>query len=149
MLGSGLKALIVFTCLALLAGIGYLVYRASQPTIEDAVREVMGLHDDPAVQVALMKDDLWNLVTAQEMVYADLGRYTINMRTASAAIASLGEILPSPGVQITIERAGRDGHSARASFVGSKQECVIYIGPDSRYRLPPARVEGAVACHES
>ena len=148
-MSSGLRALIVFTCLALLAGIGYLVYRASQPTIEDAVREVMGLHDDPAVQVAFMKNDLRNLVVAQERVYADAGRYTTNIRMASSAIALLGTILPSPGVQITIERAGRDGYSARATFVGSEQECVLYMGLDSRYRLPPAEVEGAVACRES
>jgi hypothetical protein len=146
-MGSGLKALIVFTCLTLIAGIGYLVYRASQPTIEDAVRDVVESQYDPAVLDSMMKGDLQNFTVAQEAFFAESRRYTTNLDWLSAEMARYhGRIFPSPGVKIWIERAGYVGYLARATHPGSKKECVIYLGPDSVYGLPPARAQGVPAC---
>jgi hypothetical protein len=153
-MGSGLKALIVFTCLTLIAGIGYLVYRASQPTIEDAVREVVEQQLDP---VSMMKTDLDNLRWAQEAYFLtakngccgysdDLSQLRTKLDPDAMTGGRLAATpwVPSPGVQITILRAGDKGWSARATHAGSKEVCVIYIGLG--YDLPGAKVEGIPYC---
>ena len=86
---------------------------------------------------AAMKSDLRNLVTAQEVYFADNFAY--------ATLEALGSMFwPSTGVTIEINDATATGWSAMASHGSSMKVCYIFIGDAE----PPIEglQEGAPVC---
>lgn len=107
-----LKAAVVLGTLAVL-GIGYLVYRASQPTVEDALREAATLEE---ARVAV-RVELATLSTAQENFRGQHGHYA----------ASLDSVLPwhkSLDVKLEILHADRNTWTARGIHPQWGIECV-------------------------
>jgi type IV pilus assembly protein PilA len=91
--------------------------------------------------VASMKSDLRNLAAAEEAYWIE------NRVYYGGAIPNLAVIQfqPSPGVLVTMVTATDAGWSARATAVPlTLSQCVIFYG--STAPLPPAAVDGAVAC---
>ena len=103
-------------------------------------------YKQPTAQIAAMKADLRTLVVVEEGVFADQRRYTTSLQPLIREAGFVGMIFPSPGIQITVTEAGADGFSARATFSESGRECVIFEGPASRYKLPPAEIEAVPVC---
>lgn len=71
--------------------------------------------------VASMQSDLRNLVTAQEMYFAEHGRY-------SGQVTELANFRPTTGVTIDVTNAGLQGWYAVASHTASTSSCAIYVG---------------------
>jgi hypothetical protein len=69
--------------------------------------------------IAAMKADLRNLVTAEESYFADHVTYTTNLGSGFQA---------SAGVTVTVNRATGTGWSASASHNGTSKTCQIYVG---------------------
>lgn len=89
---------------------------------------------DEASFVAAMKSDLRNLVTAEEVFFADSVSYTANV--------SHLPYRPSPGNTVRITLTG-DGWTAIMTNPGTAVTCVIYVGSTPR---APAVKEGLPAC---
>jgi prepilin-type N-terminal cleavage/methylation domain-containing protein len=87
-------------------------------------------------QVAAMKADLRNLVTAEENYFADSQKYTTNLGSSFAV--SGGSDMP------TITVTG-DGWTASITSPSSTQVCAVFVGSTS---LAPATKEGAPACEK-
>jgi hypothetical protein len=79
-----------------------------------------------------MKNDLRNLVGAQEKASADSGRFTANPA-----------ITVSPGIRRPEITLTRDGWSASVSAFVTTRVCTVYIGETP---LPPARNEAQPMC---
>jgi prepilin-type N-terminal cleavage/methylation domain-containing protein len=92
-------------------------------------------------QVAKMRGDLRNLVTAQEAYSSDFLTYY-----GGAVPNPVLTYNPSPGVNITIVQSAAAGFSATAtSPTAPGRTCAIFVG--SVPAVAPATVEGAVACN--
>ena len=90
--------------------------------------------------VTTMRSDLRNLAGVQE------NYWILNRLYYGAVIPDPAfPFLPSAGITITIVSATAAGWSARATAPGlTAQQCVIFYGTIAA--LPPATVDGAVAC---
>jgi type IV pilus assembly protein PilA len=71
--------------------------------------------------VTTMQSDLRNLATAEEMYFAEHGRYAAN-------VTDLANFRISSGVRIDISNAGLQGWYAVASHSASSSTCAIYVG---------------------
>lgn len=92
-------------------------------------------------QVAKMKGDLRNLVTAQEAYIADYLTYY-----GGAVPSAVLTYDPSLGVAITIAQATSSGFSATATSTAAPgRTCAIFIGGVPP--VAPASVEGQIACN--
>src|SRR5438093_1103341 len=85
-------------------------------------------------QVATMKSDLRNLVTAEENYFADSQKYSTDL--GGSYVVSRGNRLPT----ITLTR---DGWSASITSPSSAQICAVFVGSTP---LAPASKEGAPTC---
>ena len=100
--------------------------------------------------VASMKSDLRNLVTAQEGFFSDNQDYAGgHAATQTNGVGGAGVVAFGPSanntVTITVVSATSAGWSAQASAPSrTAQTCVIYYG--NAPPIPPATVDGAVAC---
>jgi type IV pilus assembly protein PilA len=90
--------------------------------------------------VTTMRSDLRNLAGVQENYWVQ------NRLYYGAAVPDPAfPFEPTDGVTVTIVSASAAGWSARARAPGlTTQECVIFYGTTAP--LPPATVDGAVAC---
>ena len=91
--------------------------------------------------VTAMRSDLRNLAGVQETYWVQNANYY------GGVIPNLANLAyrPSQGVTITVVSATSAGWSAQASAPSrTAQTCVIYYGDAPP--LPPATVDGAVAC---
>jgi type IV pilus assembly protein PilA len=87
--------------------------------------------------LAAMKSDLRNLVTAEEGYFYDNAVYT--------SVLSTMTFNTSPGVVLTVVSATSSGFSAQATHPASfPLTCAIFIGNASV--LAPATVEGLIGC---
>jgi hypothetical protein len=87
--------------------------------------------------VAAMKSDLRNLVTAEEVFFADSVRYTTKIgRGGLTFSATAGNELPN----ITLTA---DGWFATIRNANTQTRCMIFIGSTAS---PPARKEGVPVC---
>jgi type IV pilus assembly protein PilA len=87
--------------------------------------------------LAAMKSDLRNLVTAEEGYFYDNAVYT--------SVLSSMTFNTSPGVVLTVVSATSSGFSAQATHPASfPLTCAIFVGNASA--LPPATVEGLIGC---
>ncbi|HKG91257.1 MAG TPA: prepilin-type N-terminal cleavage/methylation domain-containing protein [Gemmatimonadaceae bacterium] len=89
--------------------------------------------------VASMQSDLRNLVTAQEMYFAEHGRYT-------AQVGDLQNFRPTSGVTIDVTSASLQGWYAVASHSASTASCAIYVGGGSRPDAADSGGEGVPSC---
>jgi type IV pilus assembly protein PilA len=88
-----------------------------------------------------MRSDLRNLAGTQETYWTDNSTYYGGVIPDPAF-----NFRPSPSVSITVVSATASGWSARATAPGlSTQTCVIFYGV-AVPPIPPATVDGAVAC---
>lgn len=87
--------------------------------------------------IAQMKSDLRNLATAEEAFFYDSSKYTTNF-------ALMNNYEPSVGVTVTVAEATAQGWSASASSANTYHICALFSG--SATPVPPATVEGQVAC---
>jgi type IV pilus assembly protein PilA len=85
-------------------------------------------------QVAAMKTDLRNLVTVEEVYFADSLVYTT---------APWSRYAVSAGNETPLITLTADGWRASITSTNTTQTCVVYIGSTS---LAPANKEGAPAC---
>ena len=91
--------------------------------------------------VTAMRSDLRNLASVQETYWVQNSSYYGGLIPNIATFA----YQPSQGVSITVVSATPAGWSAQASAPGrTAQTCVIYYG--AAPPLPPATIDGAVAC---
>lgn len=97
-----IKAGVVFLALAVI-GIGFLVYEASQPTIDDAFREAA--ETQFGEDATTVKADLALLSTAQEEFREKNGRF-------ARSVDEFEYFFSSDGVEITILRADSSGWKA-------------------------------------
>ena len=89
---------------------------------------------------AVMKSNLRNLVTAEEVFFADSFKYTADLKT----IGSFFRLSPGVvGLQITLTR---DGWTGSVGHEGTATVCMIFVGSTP---LPPATQEGKPGCRES
>ena len=91
--------------------------------------------------VTAMRSDLRNLAGVQETYWVQNANYS------GGVIPNLANLAyrPSQGVTITVVSATSAGWSAQASAPSrTAQTCVIYYG--NAPPIPPATVDGAVAC---
>lgn len=87
--------------------------------------------------LAAMKSDLRNLVTAEESYFYDNAIYTPTLATLS--------FNTSPGVVLSVVSATSSGFSATATHPQSfPLTCAIFVG--NTPPLPPAAVEGLIGC---
>ena len=87
--------------------------------------------------VASIRSDLHNLVTAEETYYNEHQTY--------AATAALLGASTSPGVQLTIVEATAGGWSAKATHpAASPLTCAVFYGGATP--LAPATTEGVIHC---
>jgi type IV pilus assembly protein PilA len=89
--------------------------------------------------VASLKSDLRNLAGSQEGYWVENRTYYLGPIPDPAFTFHA-----SAGVTITIVSASDAGWSASASAPGAPQSCVIFYG--NAPALPPATIDGAVAC---
>jgi hypothetical protein len=94
--------------------------------------------------VAAMKSDLRNVVTAQEMYFADSARYTDDL--------SVLRFTPSTGVTVRIFAASDSSWFAQSGHRNLHGTCAIYVGavvprPLAEVRSPGA--EGEPYCSEA
>ena len=91
--------------------------------------------------VTAMRSDLRNLASVQESHWSAGNTYYSGVIPNLAAF----QYQPSPGVTVTVVTGTPAGWSAQASAPGrTAQTCVIYYGDAPP--IPPATVDGAVAC---
>jgi len=90
-------------------------------------------------QIAAMKSDLRNLVTAEENYFAQNLKYATPTDLAGAYTVSAGNSMP------TITLTG-DGWTATLTSVSTGQTCAVFMGSTP---ASPATKEGAPACTES
>jgi prepilin-type N-terminal cleavage/methylation domain-containing protein len=91
--------------------------------------------------VTAMRSDLRNLAGVQETFWVQNSSYYGGVIPSLATFA----YQPSQGVTVTVVSATSAGWSAQASAPGrTAQTCVIYYG--NAPPIPPAAVDGAVAC---
>jgi type IV pilus assembly protein PilA len=89
--------------------------------------------------VAGMKSDLRNLASTQE------GYWVENQTYYGGAIPDPAlKFKPTAGVTVAIVSANGAGWSAQATAASSTETCVIFYG--SAAPIPPATLDGAVAC---
>jgi len=88
---------------------------------------------------ASMKSDLRNLASSQEGYWVEFRTYYGGVLPNAAFKFS-----PSVGVTVVMVSATDAGWSASATAPGTPQTCVIYYG--NAPPIPPASVDGAVAC---
>ena len=86
-----------------------------------------------------MKSDLRNLASSQEGYWVEFRTYY-----GGAIPNAAFKYRPTLGVTVTIVSATDAGWSASATAPGTPQTCVIYYG--NAPPIPPATVDGAVAC---
>ncbi len=86
--------------------------------------------------IAAMKSDLRNLMSAQELHFADYGAY-------ASSFTDL-EFRTSSGVTMSIGEGTRDGWSATTVHGGTVVWCAVYVG-DARL-LTGVAEQGAPAC---
>lgn len=118
--------------------IGLAVYGSIGIALLAAILPPLMPHDHGAY-VAAMKSDLRNLVTAEEIYFADSVTYTTSPTNLY--------FMSSAGVTVTIRAADNTGWSATAKHNGSDQVCGIWVGNAS----PPIRGsnEGEPKCERA
>ncbi len=89
-------------------------------------------------QVAKMKSDLRNLITAQEAYYVENDTYT-------ATLGDLTDFTASQGVTVTINAADANGWDATATHGSSDQDCAVAIGGGTN-SLDSSANSGEVVC---
>jgi hypothetical protein len=91
-------------------------------------------HDHERAYVAAMKSDLRNLVTAQEVYFADSVTYTadpavmVPVWTGTDTTGPSPYFLPSSGATITIGVVTGTGWNATARHNGTSRTCGIFVG---------------------
>jgi hypothetical protein len=104
---------------------------------ESGAAEPSALPPNNAVYVAAMKSDLRNLVTAEEVFFADSVRYSARIGPGGVDY-SISEGNTWPTITLT-----RDGWTAVIGNRNTPTRCVMFIGSTP---LPPAVREGEPAC---
>ncbi len=89
--------------------------------------------------VASMKSDLRNLSSSQEGYWVEFRTYYGGVIPGAAF-----NYQPTAGVTVAIVSASGSGWSAIATGTGTPQTCAIFYG--NAPALPPATIDGAVAC---
>ena len=89
--------------------------------------------------VTTMQSDLRNLATAQEMYFAEHGRYAAN-------VGDLSNFRPTSGVTIGISNAGLQGWYAAATHSASTSSCAIYVGSSAPSSAVGGGGEGVPSC---
>ena len=92
------------------------------------------------VRQAVMKSDLRNLVTAEEVLFADSVKYTADLRTLGSFFRL------SPGVIGLRIALTADGWMGSVGHEGTATVCVIYVGSTP---IAPATQEGKPVCREA
>jgi prepilin-type N-terminal cleavage/methylation domain-containing protein len=89
-----------------------------------------------------MQSDLRNLQSQQEIYFS----VPTNNYTYAAAVANLGDFVPSQGVTIGISASGSTGWSATASHqaLAAGQTCAVFI--NGAAAVAPATSPGLIAC---
>jgi prepilin-type N-terminal cleavage/methylation domain-containing protein len=91
--------------------------------------------------VSAIRSDLRNLASVQETYWTQHQAYYGGVIPDLANL----DFSPSPGITITVVAADAAGWSATAAAPGlTAQTCAIYYGTTAP--IPPATVDGAVAC---
>jgi len=85
-------------------------------------------------QLAAMKTDLRNLVTVEEIFFADSLKYATDL--GSRYTVSAGDLVPT--IALTA-----DGWTASITSTNTTQTCSVFVGSTS---IPPAIKEGAPVC---
>jgi prepilin-type N-terminal cleavage/methylation domain-containing protein len=88
-------------------------------------------------QLAAMKSDLRNLVTAQENYLAENQKYTTDLGSSYHV---------SPGNRPPAITLTTDGWTATMTGTNTLQQCAVFVGSTP---LPPATREGAPACEKA
>jgi len=91
------------------------------------------------IRQAVMKSDLRNLVTAEEVYFADSVKYTADLKTIASFYKS------SPGVVALHITLTADGWTGSVGHEGTSTVCVIYVGSTA---IAPATQEAKPVCRE-
>ena len=91
------------------------------------------------IRQAVMKSDLRNLVTAEEVYFADSVKYTADLKTIASFYKS------SPGVIALHITLTADGWTGSVGHEGTTTVCVIYVGSTA---IAPATQEAKPVCRE-
>jgi len=91
------------------------------------------------IRQAVMKSDLRNLVTAEEVYFADSVKYTADLKTIASFYKSSPGVI---GLHITLTA---DGWMGSVGHEGTSTVCVIYVGSTA---IAPATQEGKPVCRE-
>jgi Tfp pilus assembly protein PilE len=134
--------------LALLGQVGFRLAQAAAVTVGVVmvlgffvVKSMCGCSTKEKAYQAAMKSDLRNLMTAQEVYFADHG-------TFAGSLEAFGEnqYWQSTGVSVRIEEATDGGWKATATHSAISKRCALFVGDVA----PPVKeaVEGEPRCWE-
>ena len=91
-----------------------------------------------------MRNDLRNLVAAEETYFADHARYTASLKALAGGLESQGQPYPTPGDSMPrITLVGR-GWTATIRNPNTRKVCAVFVG--TKTPIPPATKEGSPAC---
>src|SRR5437879_7837467 len=105
---------------------------AVAPFLALGVRSAISQRATEPIRQAVMKSDLRNLVTAEEVYFADSVKYTADLKTIASFYKSSAGVI---GLHITLTADGWTGSVGRQ---GTSTVCVIYVGSTP---IPPATAE--------
>ena len=95
--------------------------------------------------VASLRNDLRNLVTAEEAYFADHGKYTANLEAIILAmkVEQSGDRFPTPGNSTPRITLVGGGWTATIQNPNTRQVCAIFVGSTA---IAPATQEGKPEC---
>lgn len=94
----------------------------------------------------MLKSDLRNLWSAQEIYYADHEAYSASLSELLMIDSYPDGFRPSSGIRLIVDDATTDGFRARATHAGTPVQCVFFVGD---VRPPdPASQPGEIYCSE-
>ncbi|SRR6266550_993238 len=93
-----------------------------------------------------MRNDLRNLVAAEEAYFADHGKYTANLEAIILAgkVEQFGDRFPTPGNSAPHITLVGGGFTATIQNPNTRKVCAIFVG--TKTPIPPATIEGSPAC---
>lgn len=92
--------------------------------------------------LSVMKNDLHQLLVAEETIYSDSGRFTSNLRETTFRAGA--------GVSVTIRNRTDSGYTAVATHAMlPDMRCLMYIGPRPNEAIFASRGEGEAVCDGS
>src|SRR2546426_6255229 len=93
--------------------------------------------------LASLRNDLRNLVTAEEAYFADHGKYTANLKAIPGGFEPGQPFSVTPGNSMPRITLVGDGWTATIQNPNTRQVCAIFVGSTA---IAPATQEGRPEC---